>query len=92
RSGFYVLRDHPNHISILIQAPMERRIARVMTKQGMNYEEAEKTIKKIDKMRENYVQKYTKTSRYDTRNYDLVITVDERNEDEFVDLILAYIK
>ena len=92
RSGFYVLRDHPNHISILIQAPMERRIARVMTKQGMNYEEAEKTIKKIDKMRENYVQKYTKTSRYDTRNYDLVITVDERNEDEFVDLILAYLK
>jgi cytidylate kinase len=71
---------------------MERRIARVMTKQGMNYEEAEKTIKKIDKMRENYVQKYTKTSRYDTRNYDLVITVDERNEDEFVDLILAYLK
>ena len=58
----------------------------------MNYEEAEKTIKKIDKMRENYVQKYTKTSRYDTRNYDLVITVDERNEDEFVDLILAYLK
>lgn len=92
RSGFYVLRKHPNHISILIQAPMERRIARVMEKQGMSHEEAEKTIKKIDKMRENYVQKYTKTSRYDTRNYDLVITVDGRSEDEIVDLIMDYLK
>ena len=28
-------------------------------------------------MRENYVKKYTGTSRYDTRNYDLVINMDD---------------
>ena len=88
RSGFYVLRNHPNHISILIQAPMERRIARVMAKQGMNYEEAEKTIKRVDKMRENYVNKYTKTSRYDTRNYDIVLSMDHLTEDDAVETIL----
>ena len=92
RSGFYVLRNHPNHISILIQAPLEKRIARVMAKQGMTYEEAEKTIKKIDEMRENYVKTYTKSTRYDTRNYDLVITVHEKSEDEIVDLIMDYLK
>ena len=31
-------------------------------------------------------------SRYDTRNYQLVINMDEINEDEAVNLILAYIK
>ena len=41
--------------------------------------------------RENYVKKYTGTSRYDTRNYDIVLNVDEHTEDEIVALILQYI-
>jgi hypothetical protein len=57
----------------------------------MTEDEARKTIEKIDKMRENYVQKFTKTSRYDTRNYDLVISADDKTEDEIVELIMQYI-
>ena len=30
RTGFAIMADHPNHLSILIQAPMEQRIERVM--------------------------------------------------------------
>jgi len=91
RSGFYVFANHPNHVSIMIQAPMEQRIERVMKKQGLNHEEAEKAIKNVDKMRENYVTKYTGTSRYDTRNYDLVISMNGKTEDEVVEMILNYI-
>ncbi len=91
RSGFYVFRDHPNHLSILIQASMPFRIERVSRKQKMTEEEAKKTIEKVDKMRENYVKYYTKSSRYDTRNYDLVISADGKTEDEIVDLILKFI-
>ena len=92
RSGFSVFRNHPNHLSILIQAPMEQRIQRVMKKQLLGREDAEKVIKKVDKMRENYVKKYAETSRYDTRNYDLVISMAGHTEDEVVDLIMQYIK
>lgn len=92
RSGFFVFKDHPNHLSILIQAPMEQRLARVMTKQQLFREEAEKVIANVDKMRENYVNKYTKTSRYDTRNYDLVINMAGLTEDDAVALIMDYIK
>ena len=49
---------------------------------------------KIDydnRMRENYMNKYAKTSRYDTRNYDLVITADGKTEEQIVDLIMTYI-
>jgi len=92
RSGFYVLRDHPNHLSVLIQAPMEHRISRLVEKRGITPQEAEKIIKEVDKGRESYVKKYTGTSRYDTRNYDIVFNVSQHSEDEIVDLILQYIK
>ena len=91
RSGFYVFRNHPNRLSILIQASMDFRVKRVAKKQRITPEEARKIIDTVDKMRENYVNKYTKSSRYDTRNYDLVITADGKTEDEIVDLILRYI-
>jgi len=91
RSGFYVFRDHPNHLSILIQASMSYRMKRVARKQNISEEEARKIIVKVDEMRENYVKKYTKSSRYDSRNYDLVITMDGHTEDEIVDIILDYI-
>ena len=92
RSGFYVFRDHPNHISILIQASMLSRVARVAQKQNMSREEARMTIEKIDRMRENYVTKYARTSRYDTRNYDLVLNMDGLKEDDAVNIILNYIR
>ncbi len=91
RNGFSVFADHPNHLSILIQAPFEHRVQRIMDKQNLSREEAEQVIKKVDEMRENYVKKYTGTSRYDTRNYDLVINMEGKTEDEAVELILQYI-
>ena len=88
RSGFFVFRDHPNHLSILIQASMPYRVKRVANKQNLTEEEARKAIDKVDKMRENYVNKYTHSSRYDTRNYDLVISMDGMTEDNAVDIIM----
>ena len=91
RSGFYVFREHPNHLSILIQASMPHRMQRVARKQNISEEEARKIIDKVDEMRENYVKKYTKSSRYDSRNYNLVINMDGISEDDAVDIILDYI-
>ena len=88
RCGFYIFRNHPN---ILIQASMPHRIKRVANKQGISEEEARKAIDMVDQMRENYVNKYTNTSRYDTRNYDLVITMDDLTEDDAVAIILETI-
>lgn len=42
-------------------------------------------------MREEYVKNYAQTSRYDTRNYDLVINMDGKTEEQVADLILSYI-
>ena len=92
RSGFHVFHDHPNHLSILIQASMDYRINRLMKKRGISHDEAQKIINEVDEGRENYVRKYTGTSRYDTHNYDLVINADNHTEDEIASLILQYIQ
>ena len=63
-----------------------------MRKQHLTEEQAAALIDSIDQSRENYIQRYTGQSRYDARNYDLVINMDRLTEDEAVDLILAYVK
>ena len=92
RSGFYIFRDHPNHLNIFIQASMLSRVARVAREQNMSKEKARMTIEQIDRMRENYIKEQTGLSRYDTRNYQLVLSMDELTEDAAVDVIMAYIQ
>lgn len=93
RSGFHVFKSHPNHLSIFIKAPLENRIARLMGKHpDMTKEKAEEIIEKVDKGRENYVNRFTGSSRYDANNYDLVINMANLTEDEAVKLILDYIE
>ena len=57
---------------------MKHRVERLARKKNITPEEARKIVDKVDEMRENYVKKYTGTSRYDTRNYQLVITADDK--------------
>jgi cytidylate kinase len=91
RSAFFVLRDHPNKLDVFITASMEHRIARVMRKQNLTREQAVEVIDRVDKMRDNYIKRYTGKSRYDVRNYNLVLNVDDLTEEDAADLILDFI-
>ena len=75
----------------ILHASMEHRLERVMAKQGLSEKEAKKVIKEVDETREEYMKNNAHTSRYDTRNYDLVISMDGKTEEEAVNVILAYI-
>lgn len=91
RSGFFVLKDHPNKLNVFITASLPNRIERVMKKQGLSEASAAALIEKIDKARENYIQRYAGVSRYDARNYDLVLNADGHTEEDLARLILSYI-
>ena len=91
RTGFMVFREWPNHLSVFIQASMEHRVQRVMRRQNVSEQEARDIIAKMDTSREVYIKKYEDTSRYDTRNYQLVISMDDLSEDDAADIILDYI-
>ena len=91
RSAFYVMNGFPNRLNVLIQASMEFRLNRIMTKRGISEKEAKKIIDEVDVSREEYLKNNAHTSRYDTRNYDLVIKMDGKTEEEAANVILAYI-
>ena len=91
RTGFMVFREWPNHLNVFIQASMEHRVQRVMRRQNVDEQEARDIIAKMDATREAYIKKYEDTSRYDTRNYQLVISMDGLSEDDAAEIILAYI-
>jgi len=91
RSAFFALNGYPNSLNILIQASMEYRLNRIMNKRGISEKEAKKVIDEVDKSREEYLKNNAYTSRYDTRNYDLVIKMDGKTEEDAVKVILTYI-
>ncbi|MBQ9385467.1 MAG: cytidylate kinase-like family protein [Bacteroidaceae bacterium] len=91
RSGFFVLKDRPNKVDIFITASRESRIQRIRQKQKLSEKMAQEIVDSVDKTRENYVMRYTGQSRYDLRNYNLVINMEGKTEDEAVDIILSYI-
>ncbi len=91
RSAFFVLADCPNKFDVFITASRDRRIERVMSKQQLTFETAAIIVDEIDKMRENYVKRYTGKSRYDARNYHLTLNMDELTEDQAVQVILTYL-
>ena len=86
-----VFREWPNHLNVFIQASMAYRIQRVMRRQKVSEQEARDIIAKMDATREAYIKKYEDTSRYDTRNYQFVISMDDLSEDDAAEIILDYI-
>ena len=91
RTGFMVFREWPNHLNVFIQASMEHRIKRIMNRKNVTMEQARDIIAKMDATREAYIKKYEDTSRYDTHNYQLVISMDDLSEDDAAEIILDYI-
>lgn len=91
RSGFFVLKGRPNKVDILITASRDKRIARIMDKQNLSRQKAEEVIDSVDKARDNYVLRFTGQSRYDARNYHIVLNMDYITEDQAVAMILSYL-
>ena len=91
RSGFFVLKDHPNILNVFITASLPSRVERIMKKQNLPEVSAKAVIQGVDEARENYIQRYAGVSRYDLRNYDLTLNADGHTEEELADLILSYL-
>ena len=91
RSAFLIFREHPNHLNVFIQASTEHRIERLMKKQGLTYAAALDVLDEVDEGREAYLKKDSDRSRYDTRNYDVVLSMDHMTEDDAVAVIMEYV-
>lgn len=87
RSGFHFFRDEPNSLHVFIKCSKEKRIQNIMNDRNVDADEAEKLLEDVDKGRDAFTKKLSGSSRYDCRNYDLVLDVTELSIDQAVEAI-----
>ena len=92
RCGFFILRNHPNHVSIFLHGNIDFRIKRFMEFSKTTEEIARKTICQTDKARALYVHTFTKLDWADAKHYDLTIDTSKIGCDNAIELIMEYLE
>ena len=90
RCANFILRGRDNVLNVFVTAPVVDCVRRVMETDGLNLEEAEKKIKKIDKRRADYFKYFTGRQWQDAALYDLCLNTGHMNEQKCVDIVRAY--
>jgi cytidylate kinase len=73
RGSQMILRELPNALHVLIQAPLELRILRIVDRERLTPEEASKRIHDLDSGRAAFHRKFFKVDVNDPSLYDLVV-------------------
>ena len=76
RCSNHILKDNKNVINIFLYSDDKNKVARAVKYYGLNKENAQKQINKINKARENHYRYYTNAEWKDLSNYDIAINVD----------------
>lgn len=92
RCADYILRDHPNCISIFIHDQMENRVQRVVARQQITVEQAKELIHKTDKSRAAYYDYYTNKTWGKSSSYHLSIDASVLGIDETVAFIKSFVE
>lgn len=92
RCADFVLKDHPNVISVFIHGSKDYCMARALERSSMSEKEMEKYIAKTDKYRGDYYHYYTGHEWNDARNYDLCLDSSKLGFEKCVKAIKAYAK
>lgn len=88
----WVLKDHPNVISIYIEAPRDFCVQRVMEKMNVNEETAHTSIQKTDQYRASYYEHYTGGNYWTNPvNYDMTLNSGRVGIDHSVKMIKEYL-
>ena len=90
RCANFILRGRDNVLNVFVTAPVVDCVRRVMETDGLNLEEAEKKIKKIDKRRADYFKYFTGRQWQDAALYDLCLNTGHMSEQKCVDSARAY--
>ena len=76
RGSQFILRDLPQALHVLITAPLETRLKRVMREQNVDMESARKEISRFDGGSREFIKRYFKAEVWDAVNYDLVVNTE----------------
>ena len=89
RLSDYILRDNPNQIAVLVTAPLEARIEIVRRKRGWDEKSEKKLVKKMQRGRELFYERYSHGHNGLHDNKDLVVNRARFGRQGCVDIIAA---
>jgi cytidylate kinase len=73
RGSEFILKDHPGSLHVLVVAPLELRVARLMENLNLDRETARQEAERFDSSLREFIKRYFKAELEDPENYDLVI-------------------
>ena len=92
RAGNYILRDHPEHVSVFIHAPQEAKVERMVTDYGVDAKKALQKLELEDKAREGFHTYYTDERWNLATGYDLCIDSSTMSAEDIAEIIIAFAK
>ena len=76
RGSQFILKDHPGVLHVLLVAPLEARVKRVMQDFHLSQEAAKQEISSVDNSLRAFFKRYFKTAPEDPKHYDLVVNTE----------------
>lgn len=90
RCASEILKDKRNAFHVYVYADKEDRIQRVMSKEGISYEDAEVKIDQTDRERAEYYHEHTGKAWGDVNNYHMLLNTSEIGVDRCADVLIQY--
>ena len=92
RCADYVLRDHPQRLSIFVTADLDDRIARLCAAEELTPDEAKSRIRRIDSCRAEYYNYYSSRVWGEAATYDLCVNTSQLGVEATADFLLAFVR
>ena len=92
RTGFHIFRDNPYAFKVFLIADKAFRREKVARRLNINEGSADLLINKVDEARDTFTHTFSGKSRYDARNYDLVLNVADLEPKQIAQFIAECVK
>jgi len=76
RGSQFILRDYPQALHVLVTAPMDVRVKRVMENLKLDQESAKREIVRFDSGSREFIKRYFKAEVWDPVYYDVVVNTE----------------
>jgi cytidylate kinase len=87
RGSQFILKDLPGAVHILVVAPFELRVKRVMESMKLDEGDAKKEIRRFDGSRREFIKRYFHAELEDPLDYDLVMNTNHLNFENAASII-----
>ncbi len=88
RGSQFILKDHPEVFHVLVVAPREIRLKRVMEMSKLDEDGAKKELDRFDGSRREFIKRYFNAELEDPVHYDLVVNTNRISFEEATQLVL----